>query len=346
MNLKVSKKDISDTKKQRLYLIEFRDDTGYYIKCGKSSGIDSSTRLITIMESYISAHHGKCAYAKILRDVEVTEVFKRETEFHLRFKERRHYPEHSFSGFTELFSLDKEEALKAFDEIVGKQYSRELTKECYTCKVVKSTIDFHTNSLKKDGLAIDCKQCVKDKQWSFNMLPYRIYKNQELHSKTRGHTAPQYTYEEFKAWLLVNPKYKELYDAYKTSNYKTDLVPSIDRLDSTKGYSFDNIELVTFKENMQRNGVNLQNTLGKKVCVVNKYSGEVIGEFKSQNLAAMVLGISSKKIGMKVDKILTYGWLATIGDYQVFSKDKECYFTSNGYLKEEYRYKYSKKEKI
>jgi hypothetical protein len=113
-----------EPKPNRLYLIEFRDDIGYYIKCGKSSGKDSVHRLFAIVESYMKAHKGRGPYAKILRDVEVSDVFKRETEFHSKFKDRRHYPEYKFSGHTELFSIDKEEALLAFDEIVGKELKK------------------------------------------------------------------------------------------------------------------------------------------------------------------------------------------------------------------------------
>lgn len=337
MKLTVSKKSMEV--ENRLYLIEFRDDTGYYVKCGKSSGIDSTKRLMTIMESYITAHKGACAYAKILRDVSVTEVFKREAEFHTRFKDRRHYPLHSFSGYTELFSLTKEEALLAFDEIIGKEYGRDVTKVCFTCKVEKSTIDFHTNNAKTDKLNHECKECVYEKQRGFSTLPYRIYRNQIEHSKMRGHPAPAYTYEEFKVWILNQDTYETLYTNYKNSGYDKNLVPSVDRKNPLYPYTFDNIELVTFSENMRRNGESNVEKLGRPVQVINKYTGEMIGTFKSQNAAAVCLGISSKKICSKVDTVTAYGWLATIGDFQIISEDKTNYFISNGYLKDEFRYK-------
>jgi len=324
--------------KDRLYLIEFKDSTGYYVKCGKSSGVSSNKRFLSIMESYVIAHKGNCAYAKILRDVEVTEVFKRETEFHHRFAGQRHYPFHSFSGSTELFTLTQEEALLAFDEIVGKQYDRSLLKTCYRCKETKSTIMFHTNKAKSDGLNHECKTCVADKMRSFKALPYRIYCNQVEHSKMRGHPTPQYTFEDFKKWIIEQDSYKIMYEQYKSSGYDKNLVPSVDRLNSDKPYSFDNIELVTFAENMRRHGLDRQKSTGNPVYCIDKNTGQVISEFISQNAAATALGINSKGMCKKVDTVVTYGWLATCGNYQFVSVKKANKFIRNGWLIDKFKY--------
>jgi len=324
---------------QRLYLIEFRDDSGYYIKCGKASGSSCGERLSCIIESYFNASGGCCPYAKVLRDVEVTDVFKRETEFHHNFKNRRHYPTHSFSGYTEMFAITKEEALVAFDEIVGKQYNRATTKKCYTCSRTKSTIEFHTNKAKKDGLNHDCKECTLHKQRSYSALPYRMYSNQIEHSKTRGHPRPEYTRQEFKLWVTTQGKYNKLYEQYKASDYDKRLVPSVDRLDPMQGYNFSNIELVTFIENMKRNGDVQKKVSGKPVIAIDKHSGKAVAEFQTQNECAKVLKLCTKKICSKVDKVLSYGWMATIGDYQLVSKHNENNFMRNGWLKPRYRYK-------
>ena len=113
----------------------------------------------------------------------------------------------------------------------------------------------------------------------------------------------------------------------------------MDRLDPNKPYTFDNIELVTFKENMRRHGEVVKCDKGNPVLCANKHTGQIVGEFISQNEAAKILKIDQKKIGEKVDKVLLYGWLATIGDYQIVSKKHENKYIKNGWLKEEYRYK-------
>jgi hypothetical protein len=50
--------------------------------------------------------------------------------------------------------------------------------------------------------------------------------------------------------------FKVLYKNWVKSGYEKNFRPSVDRLDSTKGYSFDNIRLVTWKENNNANHIN------------------------------------------------------------------------------------------
>ena len=342
MKLVISKEDIKE-KADRLYLIEFEDDTGYYVKCGKSSGKDSEKRLITIMESYIRAHHGNCAYARILRDVQVDNVFTKESKFHTKFKDRRHYPKHSFSGYTELFALTKEEAINAFDAIVQDIEDTHPTKTCYTCKQVKATKDFGTNNSKPDKLNHECKECNSIRLKSFDLLPYRMFNNQVQHSKDRNHPRPQYTYEEFKAWLLKQEKYKDLYEDYKNSGYDKDKVPSVDRIDPSKPYSFDNIRLMTFRENYLLN-VEITTTAASKPLLVYALDGSFVGEFSSRSNAGRVLQISSKTLHCSIDTVTKYGWLAREGNYHFISKENKNKFTSNNSIKEEFRYKGKVKE--
>ena len=343
---KVTKNIDSKVKPTRLYLIEMRDDSGHYIKCGKSSGEDSVNRLMSIIESYIvSSNCTSSPYARILRDVEVTDVFKRETEFHNIFKDRRHYPQYEFSGFTEVFAITVEEALEVFDRIVGKEYDRGVLKQCFTCKIEKPTMEFHTNKNKKDGLNHECKNCTIERQRSFKALPTRMYSNQLAHSKYRGHPRPRYTALQLKEWLLKQDKYKELYENYVNSNYDKNLVPSIDRINPALPYSFDNIELVTFLENMKRNGEVQININGEPVIFIDKYSGQCLGTFNTKNIAIKELKLSCKDLSKKADIVLKYGWLATVGDYQFVSVKNYNKFIDNDWLKEEYRYKGNKPDK-
>lgn len=332
------KKEVDSTK-QRLYLIEMRDESGYYIKCGKSSGESSVARLMSIIESYITASNCMYSpYSKILRDVEVTDVFKREKEFHTLFKDRRHYPEYEFSGFTEVFSLTKEEAILAFDKIVGVEYDRSELKECFSCKIEKSTMEFHTNKSKKDGLNHECKECTLERLRSFKALPIRMYTNQIVHSKSRGHPRPQYTSSQFREWVLSNPQYEVLYTKYKDSGYDKNLVPSVDRIDPKLPYTFDNIELVSFADNMKRNGITQIIEKGDPVLCINKFTGEVVAEFITKNLAVNTLSLSCKDLSKKADIVLKYGWLATVGDFQFVSSRNANKFIDNGWLKPEFRY--------
>ena len=53
----------------------------------------------------------------------------------------------------------------------------------------------------------------------------------------------------------------DLFLKWQSSNYKRNLAPSIDRKDDTKGYSFENITVMTWKENDKKASENYR---GKK----------------------------------------------------------------------------------
>lgn len=78
-----------------------------------------------------------------------------------------------------------------------------------------------------------------------------IYRNQLLKQK-RKNINVNYTYEEFKEKYLHNGTYLKLYDNWVKNNYASELKPSFDRIDRTKDYSFDNLQIITWKENNEK----------------------------------------------------------------------------------------------
>lgn len=55
--------------------------------------------------------------------------------------------------------------------------------------------------------------------------------------------------EEFYDWFLNNKEKDLLFKNYQDSGYDRKLAPSIDRIDSSRGYEVDNIRLITMSEN-------------------------------------------------------------------------------------------------
>jgi hypothetical protein len=126
--------------------------------------------------------------------------------------------------------------------------SKEKVKKCSNCEVTKTIDAFSVNS--KGHLLSICKDCMCKKSIEYYRsvkgLIKSIFRTQKKASKIRGHKPPAYTFEELYNWILSQSHFKKLYDRWVESGYKKDLRPSIDRLDDSKGYSFDNIQLSLF----------------------------------------------------------------------------------------------------
>lgn len=76
-------------------------------------------------------------------------------------------------------------------------------------------------------------------------LKAHLYEGKELLSR-----------EDFYAWAADCPDFERLFDAWAESGYLRRLAPSVDRVDSRRGYSTDNMEWVTHSENSRRGAVN------------------------------------------------------------------------------------------
>lgn len=127
-------------------------------------------------------------------------------------------------------------------------------KKCIDCEEVLPFSFFNKKKSNKDGYDLRCKECrnIRYKRSTPELFVNKIYLSQVSNSVKRGHAEPSYTRDELLEWVLSQPNFNSLWKAYLASKYKIELAPSIDRLDNTKPYSLDNIELVTWQENRAR----------------------------------------------------------------------------------------------
>lgn len=62
--------------------------------------------------------------------------------------------------------------------------------------------------------------------------------------------------EEFYTWANSSKEFHQLFNEWELSGYNRKLTPSVDRVDSNRGYSLDNMEWVTHSENSRRGSIN------------------------------------------------------------------------------------------
>lgn len=77
-----------------------------------------------------------------------------------------------------------------------------------------------------------------------NHIGYKRYKGLDVLSR-----------DDFYNYSLNDKDYLRLHSDWVNSNYKRGLCPSIDRIDSSRGYTLDNIRWVTHSENSRLGSV-------------------------------------------------------------------------------------------
>lgn len=138
-------------------------------------------------------------------------------------------------------------------------------------------------------------------------------------SKRRGEEYPNFTKDEFVLWMHENNVHLKWIE-YVDSDYNIDKKPSVDRIDDYNPYTFDNMQLITWKENRLKgvNGKkhhlacsNKQNM--KRVKIVDIF-GETLQEFDSIKDCAEYLGVHK----VSVSRVLC-GRRKTIKGFKIFA---------------------------
>ncbi len=183
-------------------------------------------------------------------------------------------------------------------------------KMCSVCKVIKDNDHFHKRSDTIDGLRANCKDCRKLQQLDYQRTKggvlTEIYKDQKKNSNARGHRPPEYTKLELKQWLFSQTVFHTMFNEWVLSNYLTELKPSIDRKNDDVHYCFNNIQLMTWKDNRAKSsidrysGVDNRNNSAVTKCTLG---GSTICEYYSMSKASRDTGITIQAISMAVSGV-------------------------------------------
>lgn len=146
------------------------------------------------------------------------------------------------------------------------------SKECRTCKIYLPLSSYAINRAAKDGLQYACKQCDNKRQ-----LKRRVDKKEEMQAYGKEYRIKNKDNLDFRLQCLLNSSRarakeknrehsitkQDLLDIYPEDNkcpiFGFDLEwngngfretsPSIDRIDSSRGYTKDNIQIISWKAN-------------------------------------------------------------------------------------------------
>lgn len=177
------------------------------------------------------------------------------------------------------------------------------TKRCSKCEEVRLLNEFRFLARSKDGYDYICKICKKKKskenRKTKSYIVINTYYSLCAKSLRRNHKSPQFSVSELREWMLSQEIFHELYDKWVISGYDKWERPSIDRVNDYIGYSFSNMQILTWSENHKKaisdmkNGVN---TKSSKAIIQYDLDGNFIKEHYSVRSAGREMIILSTNI--------------------------------------------------
>ena len=126
---------------------------------------------------------------------------------------------------------------------------------CLKCKNLKRRICWNTDSKIKSQIA------------AYEKTPkgYLVRKYRNMLSRVKGiQKKKAHLYadlcilskEEFYQWAIHHPEFKLMFARYIANNHDRKLAPTVDRIDSTKGYVLSNMQWLTHSENSSKGAKN------------------------------------------------------------------------------------------
>lgn len=119
----------------------------------------------------------------------------------------------------------------------------------------------------------------------------RTYASMKRHQHQRKQGGLPFTKSEFIKWFWQQENSRRLFTNWVSHNCPKNIIPSVDRIDDTQGYQFDNMRITTFRDNHQ------QQSLKRSVPVQQINSdGDVVAIHQSMSQAARTLGLPRSAI--------------------------------------------------
>lgn len=166
-------------------------------------------------------------------------------------------------------------------------------KICITCRNFKKSNSFKARNKTLSGKLKNTYKKIKDRCGK-----YEGYE----------HVTCDFTLDEFINFGLNNKTYLKLFRAWVKSDYQYAITPSVDRIDSKKNYTLDNIQFLTHRDNSTKDK---KKARSKYVGVFffprsNKWKAQTyhkgktirIGIFKTELEAAKAVNTQCLKLGL------------------------------------------------
>lgn len=135
---------------------------------------------------------------------------------------------------------------------------------------------------------------------TYKGLTANMYAKIRERSKRNNRQNHEFTLGQFREWLLQTDIHR-LFRRWQEYGHKTDRRPSVDRIDPLRGYTFDNMQIITAKENRSKGDKEKIILWGIPIHQISM-SGTVIAKYPSIKIASQITGINRNNISTVINK--------------------------------------------
>lgn len=151
-------------------------------------------------------------------------------------------------------------------------------------------------------MVTDTNLLENTRRWrqTYKGLTANIYAKILERSRRNNRENAQFNLGEFREWLLQTDIHR-LFRGWQRCGYKTDRRPSVDRIDTLRGYTFDNMQVITAKENRSKGDEEKIVLWGIPIHQISM-SGTIVAKYPSIKVASQITGINRNNISTVINK--------------------------------------------
>lgn len=167
---------------------------------------------------------------------------------------------------------------------------------CTKCKKDLPLTSFGKRAERAKGTRSACKECLKVQRKTRDRTKEGVLKaiyDREMRATERNISVPDYSLMEFTDWAMAQPVFHSLHEAWANAGYPKELKPSADRKDDYVGYTLENLQWMTFRENHLKGSSNVAEGINRKALVpITQWTkeGDYVREYYSVAEANRELG--------------------------------------------------------